>query len=124
MPITFLPDHAKDSGLTPEHSVILISVMSVANSVSRIFTGWVADRRWSNTVLIRSTTFIITGIITCFVPYFKQFELLVIYSIVVGGMMGKFSNPNEPRSEKTGLRGFRPGPTQTGLYSHRRWLEA
>ena len=30
----------------------------------------------------------------------------------------------EPRSEKTGLRGFRPGPTQTRLYSHRRWLEA
>ena len=32
--------------------------------------------------------------------------------------------PNEPRYEKTGLRGLRPGPTQTGLYSHRRWLEA
>ena len=31
--------------------------------------------------------------------------------------------PFEPRREKTGLRGFRPGPTQTGLYSHRRWLE-
>ena len=30
----------------------------------------------------------------------------------------------EPRCEKTGLRGFRPGPTQTGLYSQRRWLEA
>ena len=30
----------------------------------------------------------------------------------------------EPRFEKTGLRGFRPGPTQTGLYSHRRCLEA
>ena len=25
---------------------------------------------------------------------------------------------NEPRCEKTGLRGFRPGPTQTGLYNH------
>ena len=25
---------------------------------------------------------------------------------------------NEPRSEKTGLRSFRPGLTQTGLYSH------
>ena len=23
----------------------------------------------------------------------------------------------EPRCEKTGLRGFRPGPTHTGLYS-------
>ena len=30
----------------------------------------------------------------------------------------------EPRCEKTGLRGFRPGPTQTGLCSHRIWLEA
>ena len=34
------------------------------------------------------------------------------------------SNSFEPRCEKTGLRGFRPGPTQTGLCSHRRWLEA
>ena len=31
---------------------------------------------------------------------------------------------DEPRCEKTGLRGFRPCPTQTGLYSHKRWLEA
>ena len=30
----------------------------------------------------------------------------------------------EPRSEKTDLRGFRPGPTQTGLYSYTKWLEA
>ena len=29
----------------------------------------------------------------------------------------------EPRCEKTSLRGFRPGPTQTRLYSYRRWLE-
>ena len=31
---------------------------------------------------------------------------------------------NEPRSEKTRFRGFRLGPIQTRLYSHRRWLEA
>ena len=30
----------------------------------------------------------------------------------------------EPRSEKTGLLGLRPGLTQTGLYNHRRSLEA
>ena len=30
----------------------------------------------------------------------------------------------EPRCEKTGLRGFRPPPTQTRLNSYRRWLEA
>ena len=31
---------------------------------------------------------------------------------------------NEPHREKTGLRGLRPCPTQTGLYNHRRRLEA
>ena len=30
----------------------------------------------------------------------------------------------EPRSEKTGVRGFRPGQTQTGMYNHRRRPEA
>ena len=30
----------------------------------------------------------------------------------------------EPHCEKTGLRGFRPDPTQTRLYSYRRWLES
>ena len=30
----------------------------------------------------------------------------------------------KPRCEKTGLRGFRPGSTQTKLYNYRRWLEA
>ena len=37
-----------------------------------------------------------------------------------------FSCPGlfEPRREKTGLRGFRPGPTQTGLYKLRKELEA
>ena len=35
-------------------------------------------------------------------------------------MPGQF----EPRCEKTGLRGFRPGLTQTGLYSHRKELES
>ena len=30
----------------------------------------------------------------------------------------------EPRCEKTGLRGFRPGLTQTRLYSYISWLEA
>ena len=39
---------------------------------------------------------------------------------------GKFSVVytliNVPQHEKTYLQGFRPGPTQTRLYSHRRWL--
>ena len=36
---------------------------------------------------------------------------------------GKVSTKDEPRCEKTGLRGFRPGLTQTRLHTLRSWLE-
>ena len=36
----------------------------------------------------------------------------------------KSSKQNEPRCEKICLRSFRQGLIQTGLYKHRRWLEA
>ena len=57
--------------------------------------------------------------------YFKLCPILVLRASF-GLRLLQFlvtSSINEPRCEKTGLWGFRPGPTQTGLYSYR-WLEA
>ena len=44
--------------------------------------------------------------------------------LFVSSCMTKPTKSFESCSEKTGLRGFRPGPTQNGLHSHTRWLEA
>ena len=50
----------------------------------------------------------------------------LVARIMHGGMIHRqgICSDNEPRCEKTGLWGFRPGTTQSGLYSHRRWLDA
>ena len=50
--------------------------------------------------------------------------LILLENVIAIDQSDSCIKPYEPRREKTGLRGFRPGPTQTGLYSHRRWLEA
>ena len=42
------------------------------------------------------------------------------FSVKLSRPVGLF----ESRCEKTGLRGFRPGLTQTGLWNHLIWLEA
>ena len=42
----------------------------------------------------------------------------------LAGDFKEISDIFEPRCEKTGLRGFRPGLKQTGLYSHRICLDA
>ena len=51
--------------------------------------------------------------------------IAIIYVVVVKHMMFGLEGlievtTYEPRCEKTGLQGFRQGPTQTGLYNHRR----
>ena len=73
----------------------------------------------------------------CTVPLLPKFEIssLLLASVAVQpGLCRTGLKPRrqvlpqrgsyEPRSEKTGFRGFRPGQTQTRLYSHTRWLEA
>ena len=48
------------------------------------------------------------------------------YQLINTKSTGKMSLPLslKPRSEITGLRGFRTGQTQTGLYSYSKCLEA
>ena len=57
-----------------------------------------------------------------FCPFFRK---ILSRNEILASIKGHYKEAkNEPRSEKTGLLGFRPGPMQTRLYSHRRWLEA
>ena len=49
----------------------------------------------------------------CCNPTYSYLQLFSLYIIKI-----------EPRREKTCLRGFRPGATQIGLYSHRSRLDA
>ena len=51
--------------------------------------------------------------------YFKTRLQCNLYILLTGTFTWEVHfKTNEPPSEKTGLRGFRPGLTQTGLYSH------
>ena len=53
----------------------------------------------------------------------RESALLPIIAIKLPASIGEKST-SEPHREKTGLRDFRPGPTQTGLYKLRSRLEA
>ena len=59
--------------------------------------------KWSRTIFIKSCS--------------GSYDNIPISNLSVIVLIG-------PRREKTGLRGFRPGPTQTGLYKLRKELEA
>ena len=61
-----------------------------------------------------------------FVSIFSPFDFFILETVMKCHifLMNFCLKIYQPRCEKTGLRGFRPGPIQTRLYSDRRWLEA
>ena len=59
----------------------------------------------------RSNPFLLNTATACYKDVGYDFYLKKINSVTV--------LQYEPRREKTGLRGLRPGATQTGLYSHK-----
>ena len=103
-----------------------------------VHTAWFV----SDLVRIHIVGFLTLRLIYCYRPYcYCDFNAYIhqrckiitaVCTSILEGWNESFTNMynaftartvNEPRRQKTGLRGFRPCPTQTGLYSHRRWLE-
>ena len=73
---------------------------------------------WSNCVLLKGITWYCRFKLNPG-PFSSEFDALS--TITSPHTLGL---EYEPRREKTGLRGFRPGQTQTGLYKLRKELEA
>ena len=52
------------------------------------------------------------------ISFIKHSQKVVVFVVKYGMEIKK---KKEQHRKKTCLRGFRPGPTQTGLYNHSRW---
>ena len=51
---------------------------------------------------------------------FREVGNAIVFCMLIEQALVRTSVESEPRPEKTCLRCFRPGPTETNLYSHRR----
>ena len=91
IPFTYLPDLAEDYGMTSQQSALLISIIGILNTVSRVLVGWVADRPWADALLLNSVALVIGGVSTMFVPYYSNFGTMATYSVVFGVAIGRQS---------------------------------
>ena len=91
IPFTYIPDLAEDYGMTSQQSAMLISIIGILNTVSRVVVGWVADRPWADALILNSVALVIGGASTMFVPYYASFGLMATYSIVFGIAIGMSS---------------------------------
>ncbi|XP_060078190.1 monocarboxylate transporter 9-like [Ylistrum balloti] len=113
IPFNFLPIFAHDSKMSASEGALLISLIGISNTVSKVLIGKVSDQSWADCILINSVVLVIGGVVTCFVPYFRIFSILAAYSITFGVVTGTFSTLNAVITVE--LKGMENLPNAFGL---------
>lgn len=68
---------------------MIISILGICNTCGRLITGWLADRTWTDCLLIHNGSVIIAGLLTCLVPMLNTYELICAYAALFGLFIGK-----------------------------------
>ncbi|XP_060077419.1 monocarboxylate transporter 12-like [Ylistrum balloti] len=90
VPSNFLPVWASEVNLSSDEGALLILIMGVSNTVSRVVVGYITDKHWANSLMINNTALLIGGVATGLVPFYTTFESLAIYAFVFGAVMAIF----------------------------------
>ncbi|XP_033728814.1 monocarboxylate transporter 9-like [Pecten maximus] len=92
IPFSYLPAQGKFVELSSKESALLISIIGISGTISRILIGYISDKRCVNTLVLNSTMLMIGGLATCFVPYYTTFIALSLYSAVYGAVAASFAS--------------------------------
>lgn len=94
LPRVFLPTYAQPFNISKSDSPWLVSAWGIANTIGRVFVGWLADQRWAmpHRLWIYNFSLVICGIVNFCAPLCRDFPSLLVYSILFGFTLSKFSS--------------------------------
>ena len=69
-------------------SAWLISTIGILNCLGRIAVGFVSDKSWADCILINIMALVAGGCTTMFVPLYRYYWILLLYTIVFGTCIG------------------------------------
>ena len=87
----YIVENAILLGVSENQATFLLSILGICNISGRLIAGWLADREWSDCVLIHNLALIIAGIATALVPFLTHYALMVTYAIIFGSCIGKIA---------------------------------
>lgn len=92
VPFVYLSNYASDIGVSKTDAAFLFSVIGIANTGGRVFSGWVSDRPKVDALFITNVALTIGGMATALVPLLHRYELLIAYSAIFGLSIACFAS--------------------------------
>ena len=89
-PFVYVTQKALSLGdVSASKASLIISILGICNTAGRLIAGWLADRPWSDTLIINNVAVIVAGLLTCLVPVLNSYELLCGYAALFGLSLGE-----------------------------------
>ncbi|KAL8616120.1 hypothetical protein ACOMHN_066607 [Nucella lapillus] len=90
VPFVFGVDLAVSLGISKSRAAFLISVIGITNTVGRVVTGWLADLRRINSLVITYVSIFICGLSTALFPFCTTYGLLCAAASLFGLSVAAF----------------------------------
>ena len=84
VPLVFIIDLAVSRGSTVTEATSLLLLIGAANTIGRVFFGWMADRRWLSALTISNLSLLICGLLTTIVFVLQSYLALCVYAATFG----------------------------------------
>ncbi|KAK3870452.1 hypothetical protein Pcinc_024325 [Petrolisthes cinctipes] len=89
-PYIFIVDRARHLGISDRESSMLLAVVGISNTVSRIVLGYISDQSWVNRLYLYNIALTLCGIGTCVSIWFDDYTSQILYAVVFGSMSGAY----------------------------------
>ncbi|CAH1797665.1 unnamed protein product [Owenia fusiformis] len=90
IPFVYISDFAIENNVSTTEAAWLISVIGIANTLGRVFMGWVADFPKVDPLLLHNIALLISGIATMLAPFCTTYVPLMIFAGVFGLCVATF----------------------------------
>lgn len=84
VPFVYLSDFARSVGVEKDQAAFLLSIIGIANTVGRVFCGWVTDLPQVKAIYINNGSLLIAGGTTIALPFMTIYGVQVAYSLIFG----------------------------------------
>lgn len=84
VPYVYIVDRAMMAGIDKTQASFLLSVIGITNTIGRVISGFLADVRSVNSLMLNNVNMLIAGVCIFLTPFCNTYPLLVLAALVFG----------------------------------------
>lgn len=90
VPYVYMKDRALLLGMSRDESSFLLAIIGIANTISRVFLGYISDKPWLNRLWLYNSSLTICGLGTMFSAFCLDYTSMAFYAAVFGATAGAY----------------------------------